>query len=105
MHVRQQALGVSPVALKRAAQRLKVKRRLATPRRGFYTVVPLEYRQSGAPPAKAAVKLAKWVERRSPKFVHLRLDKTGKEISGDGGWRVIVNGLVEPDELPTPEVG
>ena len=237
------ALGVTPVALKRAAERLKSKRRLATPRRGFYTIVPLEYRQSGAPPAtsfidqlmrfhdtpyyvgllsaaeihgaahqrpqefqvfageqlrplevgrnrihfflkkdlertpvelvkttsgrirvstpeataldlvrfydrvghlnhvatvlaelaekldgdklvqaaeaegesaaaqrlgyllekigapKAAAKLAKWVERRSPKFVLLRPDKTGKGISRDARWRVIVNDEVEADEL------
>ena len=237
------ALGVTPVALKRAAERLKVKRRLATPRRGFYTIVPIEYRQSGAPPAasfidqlmrfhdtpyyvgllsaaeihgaahqrpqefqvfageqlrplevgrnrirfflkkdlertpvelvkttsgrirvstpeataldlvrfydrvghlnhvatvlselaekvdagklvqaaeaegesasaqrlgyllekigapKAAAKLAKWVERRSRKFVLLRPDKTGKELSRDTRWSVIVNDEVEPDEL------
>ncbi len=49
------AMGVSPVALKRAAERLKAKRRLATPRRGFYTIVPLEYRQSGAPPAASFI--------------------------------------------------
>ena len=237
------ALGVTPVALKRAAERLKAKRRLAAPRRGFYTIVPLEHRQSGAPPAtsfidqlmrfhdtpyyvgllsaaeihgaahqrpqefqvfageqlrpldvgrnrirfflkkdlertpvelvkttsgrirvstpeataldlvrfydrvghmnhvatvlaelaekidagklvqaaeaegesaaaqrlgyllekigapKAAAKLAKWVERRSPKFILLRPDKTGKEISRNACWRVIVNDEVEPDEL------
>ena len=49
------AMRVSPVALKRAAERLKAKRRLATPRRGFYTIVPLEYRQSGAPPAASFI--------------------------------------------------
>ena len=49
------AMGVSPVALKRAAERLKAKQRLATPRRGFYTIVPLEYRQSGAPPAASFI--------------------------------------------------
>ena len=49
------ALGMSPIALKRAAGRLKAKRRLATPRRGFYTIVPLEYRQSGAPPAASFI--------------------------------------------------
>lgn len=49
------ALGSTPIALKRAAERLKAKRRLATPRRGFYTIVPLEYRQSGAPPADSFI--------------------------------------------------
>ncbi|MFN7934342.1 MAG: type IV toxin-antitoxin system AbiEi family antitoxin [Bryobacteraceae bacterium] len=49
------ALGVTPVALKRAAERLKAKRRLAAPRRGFYTIVPLEYRQSGSLPAASFI--------------------------------------------------
>ena len=49
------ALGSTPIALKRAAERLKAKRRLATPRRGFYTIVPLEYRQSGSPPADSFI--------------------------------------------------
>ena len=48
-------MGVKPVALKRTAERLKAKRRLATPRRGFYSIVPLEYRQSGAPPAASFI--------------------------------------------------
>ena len=49
------ALGSTPIALKRAAERLKAKRRLAAPRRGFYTIVPLEYRQSGSPPAASFI--------------------------------------------------
>ncbi len=49
------ALGSSPIALKRAAERLKAKRRLATPRRGVYNIVPLEYRHSGAPPAASFI--------------------------------------------------
>ncbi|MFN0101108.1 MAG: type IV toxin-antitoxin system AbiEi family antitoxin [Bryobacteraceae bacterium] len=49
------ALGSTPIALKRAAERLKAKRRLATPRRGFYAIVALEYRQSGAPPATSFI--------------------------------------------------
>ncbi|MFN7925585.1 MAG: type IV toxin-antitoxin system AbiEi family antitoxin [Bryobacteraceae bacterium] len=49
------ALGSTPIALKRAAERLKAKRRLATPRRGFYTIVPLEYRQSGSLPASSFI--------------------------------------------------
>ena len=49
------ALGSTPIALKRAAERLTAKRRLATPRRGFYSIVPLEYRQSGAPPAASFI--------------------------------------------------
>jgi predicted transcriptional regulator of viral defense system len=45
------ALGTTPGALKKAAQRLLQKCRLAMPRRGFYVIVPLEYRVAGAPPA------------------------------------------------------
>jgi len=43
-------LGVSSEALKKAVQRLVAKRRLAVPRRGFFVIVPVEYRQAGAPP-------------------------------------------------------
>lgn len=46
----QAALGVSEEALKKAVRRLVAKRRLAVPRRGFYAIVPVEYRDSGAPP-------------------------------------------------------
>lgn len=45
------ALGVSDEALKKAVQRLAAKRRLAVPRRGFLVIVPMEYRDAGAPPA------------------------------------------------------
>lgn len=44
-------MGVSEVALRNAARRLIEKRRLAMPRRGIYVIVPLEYRDAGAPPA------------------------------------------------------
>jgi hypothetical protein len=37
-------------ALKQAALRLAKRRRLVMPRRGFYVIVPLEYREAGAPP-------------------------------------------------------
>lgn len=43
-------LGLSDEALKKAVQRLRAKRRLAVPRRGFFVIVPVEYRQAGAPP-------------------------------------------------------
>ncbi len=45
------ALKVSEEALKKAVQRLVAKRRLAVPRRGFFVIVPVEYREAGAPPA------------------------------------------------------
>ena len=44
------SLGVSDEALKKSVQRLVAKRRLVVPRRGFFVIVPLEYRQSAAPP-------------------------------------------------------
>lgn len=44
------ALGVSDEALKKAVRRLVAKRRLAVPRRGFFVIVPVEYREAGAPP-------------------------------------------------------
>ena len=45
-----EALGISDEALKKAVQRLVAKRRLAVPRRGFFIIVPMEYRDAGAPP-------------------------------------------------------
>lgn len=38
-------------ALEAALRRLRRKRRLASPRRGFHVIVPLEYREAGCPPA------------------------------------------------------
>lgn len=45
------ALGVSEEALKKAARRLVAKNRIAVPRRGFFVIVPVEYRSTGSPPA------------------------------------------------------
>lgn len=44
------SLGVTGTTLTKAVQRLVAKNRLAIPRRGFYVIVPIEYRQAGAPP-------------------------------------------------------
>lgn len=44
------ALQVSSQMLKKAAMRLAAKNRIAVPTRGFYVVVPLEYRTAGSPP-------------------------------------------------------
>lgn len=44
------ALNASSSALKMAVMRLAEKRRLSIPRRGFYVIVPTEYREAGAPP-------------------------------------------------------
>lgn len=45
------ALGVSEIAFQNAARRLAAKKRIVAPRRGFYVVVPVEYKDSGSPPA------------------------------------------------------
>jgi len=39
------------VAFKNAARRLVLQSRLASPRRGFFVIVPLEYRSMGTPPS------------------------------------------------------
>lgn len=44
-------LGIAPENLKKAARLLARKRRLVSPRRGFYVIVPVEHRAAGAPPA------------------------------------------------------
>ncbi len=41
----------SDIALEAALRRLKQKGRIANPRRGFYVIVPVEYREAGCPPA------------------------------------------------------
>jgi predicted transcriptional regulator of viral defense system len=43
--------GRSEVALEAALRRLKRRSRIASPRRGFYVLVPVEYREAGCPPA------------------------------------------------------
>ena len=44
------ALVVSEIAAANAVRRLKERGRLVSPRRGFYVIVPMEYRASGSPP-------------------------------------------------------
>ena len=41
----------SDLALEAALRRLKQRGRIASPRRGFYVLVPVEYREAGCPPA------------------------------------------------------
>ncbi len=43
-------LKISPVAFKLSARRLSRHGRLVSPRRGFFVIVPLEYRSAGSPP-------------------------------------------------------
>ena len=45
------AAGRSVVAVDAALRRLRGRGRLASPRRGFYVIVPVEYREAGCPPA------------------------------------------------------
>jgi len=49
--------------------------------------------------SKAATKLSRWVDRRSPKPVLLTSDNPGQEIASDARWRVIVNDKVEPEDI------
>ena len=52
--VREEALrelNINAENLKRAVKRLTERGRIAVPRRGFYVIVPLEYRVAGAPPS------------------------------------------------------
>ncbi len=51
--VREEALRelhLNAASLKKAVMRLAAKARIAVPRRGFYVIVPVEYRVAGAPP-------------------------------------------------------
>ena len=77
------AMGVVPVALKRAAERLKAKRRLATPRRGF----------------KGRVQVSQVAGRPFSQAGPVRPDTTGNETTRDARWRVVVNDRVEPDDV------
>jgi predicted transcriptional regulator of viral defense system len=45
------AVGGTAAARQAALRRLKGKRRIISPRRGFFVVVPVEYRSAGSPPA------------------------------------------------------
>jgi predicted transcriptional regulator of viral defense system len=41
----------SVIALEAVLRRLKQKKRIANPRRGFYVIIPVEYKEAGCPPA------------------------------------------------------
>jgi predicted transcriptional regulator of viral defense system len=45
------AIPVTGLALEAALRGLRKRGRIANPRRGFYVIVPLEYREAGCPPA------------------------------------------------------
>ncbi|MBM3286360.1 MAG: hypothetical protein FJY88_03270 [Candidatus Eisenbacteria bacterium] len=60
-----EALRTNDEALKKSVQRLAARRRLAVPRRGFFVIVPVEYRHAGAPPPSWFVdELMKFCGRR-----------------------------------------
>ena len=58
------ALQVSSPMLKKAAMRLTAKSRLVVPTRGFYVIVPIEYRAAGAPPPSWFIADLMWHLRR-----------------------------------------
>jgi predicted transcriptional regulator of viral defense system len=59
------ASGSSFVAVQSALRRLKKKKRIASPWRGFYVFVPPEYRTAGAPPASWFIDdLMRYCDRR-----------------------------------------
>ena len=60
----------SDVALEAALRRLKQRGRIASPRRGFYVLVPPEYREAGCQPASWLIDdLMRFVEQ--PYYVGL----------------------------------
>ena len=47
-----ESVDCSPDSLRKGIRKLRGKKHIATPMRGFHVVVPLEYRSSGCPPAE-----------------------------------------------------
>lgn len=47
----ERATGLAGMTLEAAFRRLRARRRIVSPRRGFHVIVPIEYRDAGAPPA------------------------------------------------------
>src|SRR5260221_3768538 len=64
------ALKGKKIAFKRAADRLIEKGRILIVRRGFYVIVPLEYKSAGAPPADWFIDALMKVQRH-PYYVGL----------------------------------
>jgi len=80
------ALAVTPGALKQAALRLSKRGRIVAPRRGFYVIIPLEYRSAGAPP------LAAWL----PGLIRFHGAHGGEVVESDGGTVVTVDRRLRP---------
>lgn len=81
-----EALGVSMGALKQSALRLSKAGRLASPRRGFYVIVPLEHRVAGAPPVGA------WL----PDLLRFHGVKVSETVEEEGGVLVSVDRALRP---------
>lgn len=79
-------LGVTPSALKQAVLRLAKRRRLVAPRRGFYVIIPLEYRSVGAPP------VATWLDE----LVRFHGAHGGEVVERDGVSVVTVDRRLRP---------
>ncbi len=80
------ALSVTPAALKQAALRLSKRGRLIAPRRGFYVIIPLEYRTAGAPP------VATWLAE----LVRFHGAHGGEVVEHDGVSVVTVDRRLRP---------
>ena len=81
-----ETLGVSMAGLKQSALRLAKRGRLASPRRGFYVIVPLEHRAAGAPP------VATWL----PDLLRFHGVKVNETVEEDGGVLVSVDRALRP---------
>lgn len=79
-------LGVTASALKQAAWRLSKRGRIVSPRRGFYIIVPLEYRSLGAPP------LQSWL----PVLLRFHGVRGGEVTVEDGRAAVVVDRALRP---------
>jgi predicted transcriptional regulator of viral defense system len=100
-HEARQALELAPPNLAAALSRLIVKRRLASPRRGFYLILRPEDRSLGAPDP------VRWID---PLMKHQRLDYRisllrAAAFHGSSGQAAMVFQLVVPRQLRSFEIG
>lgn len=91
------AMTKSPAALRLALGRMVRKRRLFAPRRGFYVIVPTEYREAGAPPVPWFIDdLMRYEER--PYYVGLlsAADLFGAAHHAPQRFQVVTNRVLRP---------
>lgn len=114
------AMGSFPVAARAAIRRLSEKGQVAMPCRGFFLVVPSEYRAPGCLPAESERSPLPWAQRlgyrlefvgtrelavplfehvavQTREYVPLRPRKTLGRASRVPRWRLLVNERVEAD--------